>query len=75
MPGRCGTNHAHSCVHDKVMQLPCRIIRTVAFMLTVLPSQRPGCFGRRFPPVPSSWWRFLVIGFTKLRAMGGWWVC
>lgn len=51
---------------------PHRIIRTVAFMLTVLPSQRPGCFARRFPPVPSSWWRFLVIGFTKLRAMGGW---
>ena len=94
-----------------------RIIRTVAFMLTVLPSQRPGCFGRRFPKarlltaartctplhtcwvtscewcircgeittgmrhtnggarwlqVPSSWWRFLVIGFTQLRASGGW---
>lgn len=48
-----------------------RVIRTVAFMLTVLPSQRPGCYGRRFPPVPSSLWRFLVIGFTKLRAMGG----
>jgi len=41
-------------------------------MLTVLPSQRPGCYQRRFPPVPASWWRFLVIGFTKLRAMGGW---
>mmetsp|Transcript_298 Transcript_298/g.861 ORF Transcript_298/g.861 Transcript_298/m.861 type:complete len:244 (-) Transcript_298:305-1036(-) len=48
-----------------------RIIRTGAFMCTVLPSQRPGCYERRFPPVPKSWTKFFVIGFTKMRAMGG----
>lgn len=48
-----------------------RVIRTVAFMCTVIPSQRPGCFERRFPSVPSSWTQFLIIGFTKMRAMGG----
>lgn len=29
-------------------------------------SQRPGCFQRRFPPVPQSWSRFFIIGFTKV---------
>ena len=48
-----------------------RAIRTVAFMLTVLPSQRPGCYGRRFPPVPDTWLEFLTIGFGQLRASGG----
>ena len=48
-----------------------RAIRTVAFMLTVLPSQRPGCYGRRFPPVPDTWREFLAIGFGRLRASGG----
>ena len=48
-----------------------RSIRTVAFMLTVLPSQRPGCYSRRFPPVPDTWREFLVIGFGHLRSSGG----
>ncbi len=48
-----------------------RSIRTVAFMLTVLPSQRPGCYSRRFPPVPDTWREFLVIGFGRLRSSGG----
>ena len=48
-----------------------RSIRTVAFMLTVLPSQRPGCYSRRFPPVPGTWQEFLVIGFGRLRSSGG----
>ena len=48
-----------------------RSIRTVAFMLTVLPSQRPGCYARRFPPVPDTWQSFLAVGFSKLRASGG----
>jgi len=48
-----------------------RVIRTAAFMLTVLPSPRPGCFDRRFPPVPDTWAEFFAIGFSKMRSMGG----
>lgn len=48
-----------------------RAIRTVAFMLTILPSSWPGCYARRFPPVPDSWWEFLRIGVGSLRSGGG----
>jgi hypothetical protein len=49
----------------------CRTIRTIAFMLTVLPSPRPGCYSRRFPPVPDTWGEYLRIGFGELRGRGG----
>ena len=48
-----------------------RAIRTVAFLLTVLPNPRPGCYARRFPPVPDSVSEWLRIGFAKMRAGGG----
>jgi DNA mismatch repair protein MutS2 len=48
-----------------------RAIRTVAFLLTVLPNPRPGCFARRFPPVPDNVSDFLRIGFAKMRSGGG----
>lgn len=48
-----------------------RTIRTIAFMLTVLPSPRPGCYKRRFPPVPDTWSEYLKIGFGQMRGMGG----
>ncbi|KAL3155537.1 hypothetical protein ABBQ38_011089 [Trebouxia sp. C0009 RCD-2024] len=48
-----------------------RTIRTIAFMLTVLPSPRPGCYDRRFPPVPDSWTEYLKIGFGDMRGNGG----
>lgn len=40
-------------------------------MLTVLPSPRPGCYDRRFPPVPDSWTEYLKIGFGDMRGNGG----
>ncbi|DBA96869.1 hypothetical protein WJX82_005400 [Trebouxia sp. C0006] len=49
----------------------CRTIRTIAFMLTVLPSPRPGCYSRRFLPVPDTWGEYLSIGFGELRGRGG----
>ena len=48
-----------------------RAIRTVAFLLTVLPNPRPGCYSRRFPPVPDTVAEFLRIGFGRMRSGGG----
>jgi len=48
-----------------------RAIRTAAFMLTVVPSPRPGCYAGRFPPVPDTALEFFHIGFAKLRSGGG----
>lgn len=48
-----------------------RAIRTVAFCLTVLPNPRPGCYARRFPPVPATVADFLRVGFAKMRSGGG----
>ena len=49
-----------------------RAIRTVAFLLTVLPNPRPGCYARRFPPVPEGGLLpFLRVGFGRIRSGGG----
>ncbi|GMH32608.1 hypothetical protein BSKO_00442 [Bryopsis sp. KO-2023] len=48
-----------------------RIVRTVCFLATVLPSPRPGCFMRRFPPTPDNWWEFVKIGFSQMKGTGG----
>jgi DNA mismatch repair protein MutS2 len=48
-----------------------RAIRTVAFLLTILPNPRPGCYSRRFPPVPDTWADFLRVGFGRMRSGGG----
>ncbi len=48
-----------------------RAIRTVAFLLTVLPNPRPLCYAGRFPPVPDTVAEFLRIGFAKMRSGGG----
>eukprot|EP00775_Hariotina_reticulata_P013409 gene13409-13537_t len=48
-----------------------RIIRTASFMSTVLPSPRPGCYRRRFPPPPSTWWDIIWVGIRELRGFGG----
>lgn len=45
-------------------------IRTIAFMITVLPNPRTGCYAANFPPVPSSAWEFLKIGFSAKRGSG-----
>ncbi|KAI8472650.1 MAG: hypothetical protein J3K34DRAFT_413171 [Monoraphidium minutum] len=48
-----------------------RLLRVACFMTTVLPSPRPGCYSRRFPPPPDGAWEMLRVGFTTLRGMGG----
>ena len=40
-----------------------RVIRTISFVLTVLPSQVPNCYARHFPPPPAAWGEWLMIGF------------
>ena len=48
-----------------------RIVRIICFLLTVLPSPKPGCYLRRFPPVPSSWTEFIRVGFREMMGRGG----
>ncbi len=40
-----------------------RIIRTISFALTVLPSQVPNCYASHFPAPPESWSEWLMVGF------------
>ncbi|WIA17126.1 hypothetical protein OEZ85_014019 [Tetradesmus obliquus] len=48
-----------------------RILRTASFMCTVLPSPRPGCYRRRFPPPPDSVSGIIWVGIRELRGFGG----
>ncbi|KAF6255128.1 hypothetical protein COO60DRAFT_1702962 [Scenedesmus sp. NREL 46B-D3] len=48
-----------------------RILRTASFMCTVLPSPRPGCYRRRFPPPPATWSGIVWVGIRELRGFGG----
>jgi hypothetical protein len=45
-------------------------LRTIAFMITVLPNPRLHCYARNFPPVPSSVREFIAIGFSAKRGSG-----
>ena len=47
-----------------------RLIRTISFVLTVLPSQVPGCYRRHFPLPPESWREWLLVGFLP-NSRGG----
>lgn len=48
-----------------------RFIRTVSFLLTVLPSQMPSCYRERYPyPVPETWYKWIMVGL-KPAAKGG----
>ncbi|KAL7481332.1 hypothetical protein ACHAW6_007050 [Cyclotella cf. meneghiniana] len=47
-----------------------RLIRTVSFVLTVLPSQVPDCYRRHFPMPPHSWREWLLVGFLP-NSRGG----
>ncbi len=40
-----------------------RIIRTISFALTVLPSQVSNCYASHFPAPPESWSEWLMVGF------------
>ncbi|PRW44370.1 hypothetical protein C2E21_6505 [Chlorella sorokiniana] len=46
------------------------LIRTVAFMTTVLPNPKLQCYARNFPRVPDSWAEFVRIGFSAKRGSG-----
>ena len=39
-----------------------RFIRTVSFVLTVLPSQNPQCYRQHYPPPPDDWWEWIAVG-------------
>ncbi|KAL7512347.1 hypothetical protein ACHAXN_009723 [Cyclotella atomus] len=47
-----------------------RLIRTVSFVLTVLPSQVPDCYRRHFPMPPDNWKEWLLVGFLP-NSRGG----
>jgi hypothetical protein len=48
-----------------------RFVRTVSFLLTVLPSQMPACYRSHFPyPVPDTWSEWIKVGL-KPAARGG----
>mmetsp|Transcript_25348 Transcript_25348/g.68866 ORF Transcript_25348/g.68866 Transcript_25348/m.68866 type:complete len:370 (-) Transcript_25348:415-1524(-) len=48
-----------------------RIIRVAAFMCTILPNPKPGCYLRRFPPLPPTTWEIIKAGYTTIRGFGG----
>lgn len=45
-------------------------LRTVAFMVTVLPNPRRGCYATNFPPVPKTIAEFIAVGFSAKRGSG-----
>lgn len=47
-----------------------RFVRTVSFLLTVLPSQMPSCYRSHYPPVPDTWSEWIMVGL-KPAARGG----
>lgn len=48
-----------------------RFIRTISFLLTVLPSQVPNCYSRHFPnPPPADWWSWFQVGLLP-NSKGG----
>lgn len=48
-----------------------RSIRTICFMVTILPSPKKNCYMRRFPAVPDNWIEFIKVGFKEMRGHGG----
>lgn len=47
------------------------MIRVICFLVTVVPSPKPGCYAHRFPPVPDNWWDFIIVGFDSMKGSGG----
>jgi hypothetical protein len=47
-----------------------RLIRTISFSLTVLPSQVSNCYASHFPPPPEGWGEWLMVGFLP-NSRGG----
>lgn len=46
------------------------LLRTFAFMTTVLPNPKLHCYRRNFPQVPDNWADFVRIGFSAKRGSG-----
>jgi hypothetical protein len=48
-----------------------RFIRTISFLLTVLPSQVPNCYSQHYPnPPPADWYHWIQVGILP-SARGG----
>lgn len=50
-------------LHGLMTLATARLIRTISFALTVLPSQVPNCYASHFPPPPEAWKDWLMVGF------------
>jgi len=52
------------CVRAVLTLAAARFIRTVSFLLTVLPSQHVTCYAQHFPyPPPDNWLDWIAVGF------------
>ncbi|KAL7447646.1 hypothetical protein ACHAWC_001588, partial [Mediolabrus comicus] len=49
-------------LHALMTLASARLIRTISFVLTVLPSQVPNCYRRHFPPPPDNWKDWILVG-------------
>lgn len=47
-----------------------RSIRTISFLITVIPSQNPHCYFSHFPTPPRDWFSWIMVGFIP-QANGG----
>lgn len=65
-----GRSLAGLALHALMTLATARLIRTVSFVLTVLPSQVPGCYRRHFPIPPNTWKEWLLVGFLP-NSRGG----
>ncbi|KAL3791036.1 hypothetical protein HJC23_003025 [Cyclotella cryptica] len=69
--GSGGRSLAGLALHALLTLSTARLIRTVSFVLTVVPSQMPDCYRRHFPhPPPESWMEWVWVGFLP-NSRGG----
>lgn len=65
------SRHLHAVATRAVYTLAlARFIRTVSFVITVLPSQISGCFLQRFVMPPDDWWSWIKVGFLPASSGG-----
>mmetsp|Transcript_4600 Transcript_4600/g.12803 ORF Transcript_4600/g.12803 Transcript_4600/m.12803 type:complete len:366 (-) Transcript_4600:536-1633(-) len=48
-----------------------RVLRSACFISTILPNPRPGCYKRRYPPLPGTTWEILTLPFMRRVNMAG----
>ena len=68
--GDNGRSLAGLALHALMTLASARLIRTISFVLTVLPSQIPYCYRQHFPMPPSDWGEWLLVGFLP-NSRGG----